>query len=244
MPSTPTLTFVDDADGDSVTMTISGSDVGSTNQIFQMLFTDTAWALGAKEGGGDAERTGDGAVVVAVAPGFYLAYIVSTESGSTAASAPIRFRATSGLGILWVRLLDAVAAAINLASLTLADGFTPVTASVEYSPDWEKVNTPKIFVLPNTDQLTGQMSSTNETTMNVLVVIAHRSKTSAEQDNHFLLREDVSRLLVGKRLFGEEDFDPPDQANEAAISDRELLRQSNLFISPLSFDYTLRETRP
>lgn len=241
-PATPAIVIVDDADGDSVTVTITNTDATAINTVSIASITDGLFDVATKEGGGLAQRTGDGVIVVAVVPGFYFGKVDTASSKGSAVSNVVQFRATSGVAPIWIRLMDAVAAVVNAAALTTAGG-DPITAVVNFAPVFEDVDTAQVFVFPNTDELEGQMSAANKGTYNVSVVLAQQADTDEEQDNKFQIRQDIARLFVGKRLAAEPDFDPPNQSSDPVISDREALAESGLFISPLGFDFVTRETR-
>lgn len=57
-PTTPTISVVDDGDGDAITVTIAG-DAGVTNQVYYKLTTASAWNDGGtRSGDGDVQITG------------------------------------------------------------------------------------------------------------------------------------------------------------------------------------------
>lgn len=77
-PNTPTLSQpVDNADGTGATATITGSSAGSTNQVYTAPWAaagnDLTWTLA-------ATRTGDGAVSLSLADGYYVAKCESVLS--------------------------------------------------------------------------------------------------------------------------------------------------------------------
>ncbi len=84
-PTAPTLAAVDDLDGDSATCTVSGSDADGTNKVYYMEVGGSSWTLGTLEGGGDAERTGNGSLVIALTPNKYWLRVTSTADGLTTA---------------------------------------------------------------------------------------------------------------------------------------------------------------
>jgi hypothetical protein len=86
MPAQPTITVVDDEDG-SATVTVSGSDAGSDNEVFWSRYggnweESTAWTSG-------GTRSGDGDIPVTLGTsGVYLFHVVSTAGGA-AVSLPV-----------------------------------------------------------------------------------------------------------------------------------------------------------
>lgn len=99
------------------TAAVSGS-AGGANTVYVQRVDGTAigggnWALG-------GTRTGDGAVSLSLAKGYYFAYC---QTGTTAASPPVYFAVTDGLDAVATRCRRAIKATVQLVDL-------PCTANV------------------------------------------------------------------------------------------------------------------
>ncbi|HEV3006159.1 MAG TPA: hypothetical protein VGX78_16945 [Pirellulales bacterium] len=77
-PSKPTLTLTDKGDGTGATAAISGSDPGTTNTVYT---ASSPCVVGSVPRTAAGSRTGDGTLSLALSPGWYIAYCVSS-SGS------------------------------------------------------------------------------------------------------------------------------------------------------------------
>jgi len=114
MPAVPTVTYVDDANGTSVTATIADSTAGSTNAV---LIANWSGGLVNAAFTSVASRVGDGDVTVPATPGLYFAIVESTQSG-VAMSLPSGFRATGGVDAIHYQCCEAIQAFIQALSLT------------------------------------------------------------------------------------------------------------------------------
>lgn len=93
-PATPVLSITNHADGTGVTAGVAGSTVGSANTVYYQAAG--AAPTGSWTAGGS--RTGDGTVVIGVAPGAYWFYVVSVLSGQQASSAVVYGQGTATVG--------------------------------------------------------------------------------------------------------------------------------------------------
>lgn len=114
MPAAPTVTYVDDANGTSVTATIAGSDAGSSNAV---LISNWTGGFINPPYASVATRVGDGTVSVPATPGMYFSVVRSTLSG-VALSLPGGFRATDGVDAIHYQCCEAVQAFIQALALT------------------------------------------------------------------------------------------------------------------------------
>lgn len=90
-PAAPTLTVVDNADGTGVTFTVSGSDVGSENDIYYFADTATSTAVHG------AEISGDGSDTIAISDmGTYWFFCKTETSSGYNVSWLVRVDATNG----------------------------------------------------------------------------------------------------------------------------------------------------
>lgn len=71
-PTTPVLTVVDNSDS-TATATITGSSATASNVVWTQLIGSGTWT-------NSGSRTGDGVVILALAPGRYYVYVRSTKS--------------------------------------------------------------------------------------------------------------------------------------------------------------------
>jgi hypothetical protein len=113
--NTPTLTLADSANGTGAVATVAGSTAGSTNTIFAANwlggFVPQAYAS-------YGSRTGDGAVSLALAVGYWFIYCRSTMAALDGAVSLVGgVRATSGATAIFDQCLDAIVAKIQALSL-------------------------------------------------------------------------------------------------------------------------------
>lgn len=145
-PATPTLTIADNGDGTGAVVTIAGSTAGSTNQVYTVSRSGGSWTLG-------GSRTGNGTVVVTLATGGYLVYVLSSLSGGYAISAVSTFSVTdSTLASGRVQQIsDALVA--ELAAADLAGAFAETLAATRtYTTDLSltvPVGTLSVSVVPS-----------------------------------------------------------------------------------------------
>lgn len=110
MPTSPTLTVADNADGTGAVATVAGSDTGATNTIYVQSVTGElgtgTWASG-------GSRTSDGAVDLDLDKGYYWGYCKSSLSGSDAISSFVYFNVTDGADAYLWQCIQAVQARLQ-----------------------------------------------------------------------------------------------------------------------------------
>ena len=84
MPATPTISVVDQEDGTGATLTISGSDAGSSNEAFVSTWAGITGSIGPWTSAGT--NTGDGTIDLSLSDGYHWVYVTSTASGDAARS--------------------------------------------------------------------------------------------------------------------------------------------------------------
>lgn len=134
---TPTLAMSDDGDEVHATATITTSDPLATNTLYIATYDDAGSYSLPEAFTEEGNRTGDGTITVALSPGRYWAYVLSSYAGDYAMSALIYFRvsevgvstptagdvdATTALSLPRLRLMELVAACPTFQSIVGASG--------------------------------------------------------------------------------------------------------------------------
>ena len=108
MPTAPTITVTDLANGGGVSVDVVG-DAGATHQVYRQRWGSSEWtAFG-------APQVGSGTVTGTITPGYYWWYVLASESGSDAISALTQQVVTRDSDAIDMRLLDGVFATIQAA---------------------------------------------------------------------------------------------------------------------------------
>lgn len=123
VPASPTVAFVDNADGTGAVATVDG-DAGVTNEVFTLRVNETfgtnLWISG-------GSRSGDGTVSLSLAVGHYFGYAKSSNVDGAAVSTPAYFAVTSGNESIHYRCLEAAKARVILAGLDAMPAASVVT---------------------------------------------------------------------------------------------------------------------
>ena len=195
--ATPTLTIADNANGTGAVATIAGATAGTTNTVYC-----AAWdggfigAVFASYG----SRTSSGTVALAVANGYWWAYVVSTDGATTAVSLVSGFRATAETLAMFEQAANGVKALISGLSLATFDPTHIITAKLPWDQafSWAVPKTPAIIVnvLADSNKLinTGQ----NEWQFDILVTIWRASNDNliAPDGNHLLWRQQIASAFL------------------------------------------------
>lgn len=213
MPTQPTLTVADDADGTGATATIAGSDAGATNEAFTASFTGDTGVLSAWTSQGSI--VGNGTIDLDVGTGYFFCYVQSSESGDEVATPPVYFVATSGSDAIMMKCLNGVKARLDL--MTFA-GISTDNIIVRMLPLDQGVGStqtfsfPAILIAPAPDA--GLVMPFNEGTnrrddVQYPVVIAIldtlvRNKTvlTDNQNRNYLWQQQVVKAFRNQRLAG------------------------------------------
>lgn len=206
-PDTPTLAVADDGDG-TATATISGSTAGATNAVYTSPFSGEigggSWTLA-------GSRTGDGDVSLATGTGHFWAYVLSTVSGQTAASASVYFTVTDGTEAVHYRCLTAVQARIRALSLS---GIENANVLVKKLPieKWAFRDTglglPGVLVTPQRETMDPRAGTNirDDVGYGVLVTVCQADNQDhtleAGLSERILWREKVARAFRSQRLSG------------------------------------------
>lgn len=141
MPTAPTITVTDLANGGGVTVAIVG-DAGASHQVYRQRFGDSDWtAFG-------VTQVGSGTVTGTITPGYYWWYAKASESGSDSISPVAAVAITRTAVAIDTRMLEGVVALIQTAAA--ADAIPEVVSarvkkfSDKYNPN--KMTTPGIAV--------------------------------------------------------------------------------------------------
>ena len=100
-------------------------------------------------------------------------------------------------------IMTAVAAEVNALGLTSKDTdgeSVDIAATVEIPPAFDAVDTPCVKVYPDTEEGEPQRSTRNEITYRVNVAFCQRSKTAAQRQEQFRIRQTLRDHFLGKRL--------------------------------------------
>lgn len=96
-PASPTLAVADNGDGTGGVATISGSDPGTTNELFYYPVDGSLGNVWTSYG----SRVSDGTIDVGLPAGEYLFYVISTDVGSATSNVALcRFSDPAVLGLL------------------------------------------------------------------------------------------------------------------------------------------------
>ncbi|MCG8583090.1 MAG: hypothetical protein MI757_00055 [Pirellulales bacterium] len=208
MPTAPTLAIADNADGTGATATVSGSDAGSTNEVFVGTWGDDTGSVGNFVSGGS--RSGDGTVSLSLSNGYHWAYIASTLAGDTVPSLRVYFNTTNGDDSIHKQCIDAVVARCQ--SLNLADILTAsivarkVPSDIQIGSDFT-VKYPAIVVSNGASETlnpaAGSVSKDDVGyPVDIGVLQAERQKLTENHDKYLRWREQIRRAIHNQRLPG------------------------------------------
>jgi len=192
-PSTPSIAIVDNEDG-TATVTISGSDAGTSNTVYTADWASDAW-----ESAGS--RVGDGDVAVDPGTSVFWAYVVSSDGSQQVVSDLAHGTATDGTTSVLYRSLVAVRDVIRGLALS---GVGSAQIVWQKQP-WDRNSVhPGIFCCPEPETIQHRTNVRSDVGYGVLVVMVRASNRNLIDafDTFTLWREQISRALRAKPLTG------------------------------------------
>lgn len=246
MPTAPTITVTDNEDG-TATVTVSGSDVGTTNTAFYAPvnydpYDGSNWTTADNiTGDGDIDVT---PTYVRNRGGVYL-WRVESSDGTVAHSNIVQNRVSGSSQTTYERILEAVHAQIAGAGL---EGILTNEVKLQTVPD--KIDRRLILVAPTDPErmLTGgrQRSNARDDTVYPVTVVyadaANRKQTADKRDQWMRWRQDIARLFRSQHLTG------VDEVYDCTITYRDSFDASawfkeNLCVGAMVLNFTAREVR-
>jgi len=230
-PATPTLSVVNDGDGDAVTATVSG-DAGVTNQLLYKKSVDTAWITG-------ATRFGDGAIAQAGLDndtGYDFIVVAEDSNYYSYPSAQVTVNVNDGISALLVDLPQAIVNSLNAASFSKT--FTATRAAVPLFARKE-MSTLRVTVVPR--KLDIAMLSRADDNHDVQVDVAVQSSldeiTNTAIDPFLDLAEELTAHLTRLNMSaGSSDYLWVKSENEPIYSP-EHIRELHQFTSVITITY-------
>ncbi len=195
-PATPTLAVADNADGTGAVATITGSDGSASNAVWAQPAGGGAFASA-------GSRTGNGTVALALATGYYWAYVVSTKSGLTSTSNLVYFQVSSNALSVATRLQDAIIARIQGLSMVGSPNANLYERMLE---DYSIVLFPCIAVVYSGEREAQEMVMTGRDDIvypfRIVVADRHPVEDDTARARYQLWRQQIARALRNQRLSG------------------------------------------
>ena len=243
MPTAPTITVADNEDS-TATVTVSGSDGGTTNTAYYAQASYDENDGGEWSSGGS--RTGDGTIAVTPVPirnrgGVYYWHVISSD-GSPAISNIVKQRVSGSSQTVYERILEQVQSDIAGAGL---DGIQARDVVLQTVPD--KIDRRMIIVAPTEPE---SMLATGTNTRDDIVyrvTVAHvdpanRSQRQANRNRWLSWRQDIARLFRRQHLTGVDEVRDC-TVNYRNQADTTAWYQDNLCVGALTLNFTAREVR-
>ncbi|HUX15211.1 MAG TPA: hypothetical protein VMW52_01995 [Phycisphaerae bacterium] len=235
VPSTPTISVIDDESGSSCTVTIDG-DPGVTNYVYYGLNTNFAWSAG-------GNRSGDGTVQIGSLTDNerYLVIAVSKSPAGVYSlpSDPATVRVTSGgPSQMALDIADAVVSELNAGSWSQS-----FTAERMYHPVHKlaDMDTLHVTVVPAgaTREIDTRGSNRGSYDVDIGVQKKYQAETAAELDPLVDLVEEFEEYFLARR------FDDPDvlcTASETSpVYSHEHMEQHRQFTAILTLTFRALE---
>lgn len=234
-----TLTILDDADGSGGSAAVAGGGAGDSNTLYRATWTgqtgSLTWTL-------VGSRTGNGAISIDVAPGFYVFRLDNLAGGVTTVVVAYQPLTDAATKAMLDRALDA--AVLRIQGLNLAGS---PTVSKRWAP--RRVSPtetlPLIAVTPiNAESFPGVMTATDDIGLPFAVTIldAANQDPTANISRDTLWRERILSALRFQRLAGvAEAYIVQPESSE--IFNVPAFDNANLVFSPLFFRVMTRTVR-
>lgn len=204
------ITATDQQDGSGVLVTITGSDVSSTNTVyasqpFQQGVHPPSWYI-------FGTRTGDGTVTLPLGAGYYFLYCAGTVSSAAAISPPIEVFASLAVNAVQSQVELAIQAkiqALNLAGLSTPPGLLPASQVYRFGtllPTMfgSAIQCPAIVVTPTPigETMPHSLSGQDDIGYPVTVTIVDRTQpqNAAPISTYELWRQQIFRAIRNQRL--------------------------------------------
>jgi hypothetical protein len=189
-PSQPTLSLTDSGDGVHATATVSGSDTGTTNNIYTAKYGTTAWTL-------SGTRTGNGTVTLTLDNGSYWAYCDSSlESCSSRSITAIVHIANLDEAVI-VDIAEYIKDEINNSDIS-----DVAERNYIQHERLEKITGTEIWVQPNEHRIERATRTKDQHEYDIDVSLFKRCKTTAETDDLVLLSEEIYQFLRSLEING------------------------------------------
>jgi hypothetical protein len=193
MPAAPTITLVDNEDGTG-TVTVSGSDGGTTNTAYTAPARGGLWTSG-------GTCTGDDDIVVTRVGGIYH-WRVESSDGAVSHSNVVLNRVSGSTQTVYERILEQVHSDIQAASLT---GIKKSQVVLQTSP--QANSTKVILVAPYGKEGFPDTGLNCKDNIMYPVIVAHidpgnRDQGSELRNRRLGWRQDISRLFRKQHLTG------------------------------------------
>lgn len=186
---TPTLSIADAGDGTGATATIAGGTAGATNVVYTGVFSGNAGNLAWTSAG---SRTGNGTVSLSLDTGLYLAYVLSTKDGLSAASAPVYFSVTDDENPIHYQCLLAVQARIRA---LLLDDIAADHVEIRKVPTDRHLSLPGIVVSPARQVMAPAGTNERDDVIDPVAVVIYAA------DNRFLWADNADDTKADLRKY-------------------------------------------
>jgi hypothetical protein len=235
---TLSLTITDAQDGTG-TATVAGSNIASTNTLYQ-----TAWTgqVGSQTWTSAGSRTGDGTISLTGA-GWWLWRLDSLLSGATSVVTNYQPLLNTSTQAMLYRACEAIR--LRVVGLNLS-GVTTNVIKKWLPRQLPTVDTlPAVLICPvGAEDFPGVMTNTDDIGLPILVAILDKQNQdlTANQNRNLLWRQQILSALRFQRLAGvaEAYTVKPVPSN---VVDLSMFLDQNLFFSPLLFKVVTRTTR-
>ncbi len=189
-PSQPTIHITDSGDGSHAVATISGSDTGTTNNIYTAKYGTTAWTL-------SGTRTGNGTVTLTLDNGSYWAYCDSSlESCSSRSITAIVHIANLDEAVI-VDIAEYIKDEINNSDIS-----DVAERNYIQHERLEKITGTEIWVQPNEHRIERATRTKDQHEYDIDVSLFKRCMTTAETDDLVLLSEEIYQFLRSLEING------------------------------------------
>lgn len=247
MPATPTITWVDSADGTGGVLTVTGSTAGTTNRLYRQTPGGTTWTS-------VGTRVGDGTIAAALTQGYYHFHVSSEVSATDLAISNLLLFSpvTASADSVHERIVDAfqtgiqtLATAGNLPGIASAQVYRTMNFNATVLGNWKF---PCVAVTPNGVQThaapypSPMARDDNGYPVGIFFLDRIDAVDRGKEDDFLLWRWRIDRYFANQRLSGVSivDLVAPDDSQVFTLPE-ELAYQH--LASPLSFRCFARELR-
>lgn len=193
MPASPTITVTDNEDG-TATVSVSGSDGGTTNTAYTAPARGGDWSSG-------GTVTGDGDIEVTRVGGIYH-WRVESSDGAVSHSNVLLNRVSESTQTIYERIVEQVLSDLQGASLT---GISKSQIKLQTSP--QKDSNKMLLVAPYGREGYRNTGTNRRDDVMYPVLVAHidpgnRDQGAEKRNRRMSWRQDVSRLFRQQHLTG------------------------------------------
>jgi hypothetical protein len=204
MPATPTITWVDSANGTGGVLTITGSTGGSTNTVYSQAPGGTTWTS-------RGSRVGDGTITLSLTAGYYHLHVSSSSGGIAVSNIIIMAPVSSDDEAVHERCVDAVVSlARTLATAgslpLITDSTTQVHDSIDLDPSiFTNIPLPALVAAPKGVATHGGVVNERDDIgypVPLIIVDRNGAEMDEHRDDYLLLRERLDRYFRNQPLTG------------------------------------------